>query len=110
MTARPIRRNAQTPDRNGKIFYTSTTSLSHISKELSLLIWEMALFLRVRRLSLYGNTSILMHLVQIYDNGILCKKQVFPIDPVCLFDISGQYILDNLYMLGQGIVKTLPAF
>ncbi|MCQ5129482.1 hypothetical protein NE562_07400 [Butyricicoccus faecihominis] len=33
MTARPIRRNAQTPDRNGKIFYTSTTSLSHISKE-----------------------------------------------------------------------------
>ena len=34
MTARPIRRNAQTPDRNGKIFYTSTTSLSHISKSL----------------------------------------------------------------------------
>ncbi len=34
MTARPIRRNAQTPDRNGKIFYTSTTSLSHISKRL----------------------------------------------------------------------------
>ena len=33
MTARPIRRNAQTPDRNGKIFYTSTTSLSHISKK-----------------------------------------------------------------------------
>ena len=33
MTARPIRRNAQTPDRNGKIFYTSTTSLSHISKQ-----------------------------------------------------------------------------
>ena len=32
MTARPIRRNAQTPDRNGKIFYTFTTSLSHISK------------------------------------------------------------------------------
>ena len=32
MTARPIRRNAQTPDRNGKIVYTSTTSLSHISK------------------------------------------------------------------------------
>ena len=81
-----------------------------MKKELSLLIWEMALFLRVCRLSLYGNTSILMHLVQIYDNGILCKKQVFPIDPVCLFDISGQYILDNLYMLGQGIVKTLPAF
>ena len=34
MTARPIRRNAQTPDRNGKIFYTSITSLSHISKVL----------------------------------------------------------------------------
>ena len=35
MTARPIRRNAQTPDRNGKIFYTSTTSLSHISKSIA---------------------------------------------------------------------------
>ena len=35
MTARPIRRNAQTPDRNGKIFYTSITSLSHISKILA---------------------------------------------------------------------------
>ena len=38
MTARPIRRNAQTPDRNGKIFYTSTTSLSHISKVIALII------------------------------------------------------------------------
>ncbi len=32
MTARPIRHNAQVPDRNGKIFYTSFTSLSHIIK------------------------------------------------------------------------------
>ena len=39
MTARPIRRNAQTPDRNGKIFYTSTTSLSHISKLAWLLMF-----------------------------------------------------------------------
>ena len=31
--ARPIRHNAQVPDRNGKIFYTSITSLSHISKQ-----------------------------------------------------------------------------
>ena len=38
MTARPIRRNAQTPDRNGKIFYTSTTSLSHISKGARLIL------------------------------------------------------------------------
>ena len=38
MTARPIRRNAQTPDRNGKIFYTSTTSLSHISKGMKQLV------------------------------------------------------------------------
>ncbi len=29
---RPIRHNAQVPDRNGKIFYTSIASLSHISK------------------------------------------------------------------------------
>ena len=33
MTARPIRHKAQVPDRNGKIFYTSITSLSHISKD-----------------------------------------------------------------------------
>ena len=32
MTARPIRHKAQVPDRNGKIFYTSIASLSHISK------------------------------------------------------------------------------
>jgi hypothetical protein len=31
--ARPIRHNARVPDRNGKIFYTSITSLSHISKD-----------------------------------------------------------------------------
>ena len=30
--ARPIRHNGQVPDRNGKIFYISITSLSHISK------------------------------------------------------------------------------
>ena len=30
--ARPIRHPAQVPDRKGKIFYTSITSLSHISK------------------------------------------------------------------------------
>ena len=30
--ARPIRHPAQVPDRNGKIFYTSITSLSHINK------------------------------------------------------------------------------
>ena len=32
MTARPIRYQRQVLDRNGKIFYTSITSLSHISK------------------------------------------------------------------------------
>ena len=33
MTARPIRYQRQVSDRNGKIFYTSIASLSHISKE-----------------------------------------------------------------------------
>ena len=33
MTARPIRYQRQVSDRNGKIFYTSITSLSHISKK-----------------------------------------------------------------------------
>ena len=37
--ARPIRHNARVPDRNGKIFYTSITSLSHISKIAG---WEKA--------------------------------------------------------------------
>ena len=34
MTACPIRYQRQVPDRKGKIFYTSITSLSHISKFL----------------------------------------------------------------------------
>ncbi len=33
MTARPIRYQRQVSDRKGKIFYTSITSLSHISKD-----------------------------------------------------------------------------
>ena len=33
MTARPIRYQRQVSDRNGKIFYTSIASLSHMSKE-----------------------------------------------------------------------------
>ena len=33
MTACPIRYQRQVSDRKGKIFYTSITSLSHISKE-----------------------------------------------------------------------------
>ena len=38
MTARPVRHNAQVLDRNGKIFYTSITSLSHISKEKGVVV------------------------------------------------------------------------
>ena len=34
MTARPIRYQSRISDRNGKFFYTSITSLSHISKHL----------------------------------------------------------------------------
>ena len=36
MTARPIRYQRQVSDRKGKIFYTSITSLSHISKQAQL--------------------------------------------------------------------------
>ena len=36
MTARPIRCQRQVSDRNGKIFYTSIASLSHINKNLGL--------------------------------------------------------------------------
>ena len=38
MTARPIRYQSRMSDRNGKIFYTSITSLSHIRKELGLVV------------------------------------------------------------------------
>ena len=46
MTARPIRYQRQVSDRKGKIFYTSITSLSHISKlsrfEVSYFnLWEL---------------------------------------------------------------------
>ena len=37
MTARPIRYQRQVSDRKGKIFYTSITSLSHISKDAVLI-------------------------------------------------------------------------
>ena len=37
MTACPIRYQRQVPDRKGKIFYTSITSLSHISKSLEII-------------------------------------------------------------------------
>ena len=40
MTARPIRHKAQVPDRNGKIFYTSITSLSHISKRRGYILYK----------------------------------------------------------------------
>ena len=38
MTARPIRYQRQVSDRNGKIFYTSITSLSHISKRAGVIL------------------------------------------------------------------------
>ena len=37
MTARPIRYQRQVSDRNGKIFYTSIASLSHINKRCGVL-------------------------------------------------------------------------
>ena len=42
MTARPIRYQRQVLDRNGKIFYTSITSLSHISK-IRWTVWRTTL-------------------------------------------------------------------
>ena len=38
MTARPIRYQRQVSDRNGKIFYTSIASLSHISKHFRMIV------------------------------------------------------------------------
>ena len=58
MTARPIRRNAQTPDRNGKIFYTSTTSLSHISKEAGIKKIYKSIIDEKNRLNAYLLTEV----------------------------------------------------
>ena len=50
MTACPIRYQRQVSDRKGKIFYTSITSLSHISKNLRLqTIADYTNFLEMRR-------------------------------------------------------------
>ncbi len=38
MTARPIRYQRQVSDRKGKIFYTSITSLSHISIHFRIIV------------------------------------------------------------------------
>ena len=43
MTARPIRYQSRVSDRNGKIFYTSITSLSHISKKSMLIAVQILL-------------------------------------------------------------------
>lgn len=55
MTARPIRYQRQVSDRNGKIFYTSIASLSHISKPLDNETWEgiLAIFVKNYHFSLY---------------------------------------------------------
>ena len=74
MTARPIRRNAQTPDRNGKIFYTSTTSLSHISKYTGDKTTEIVdyMLLYVDKTSKYETDAIsyTKHLIKANNNQI----------------------------------------
>ena len=63
MTARPIRRNAQTPDRNGKIFYTSTTSLSHISRSNRYVTESSLRFLKLKpqAVCLWGKRNCVKH-------------------------------------------------
>ena len=69
MTARPIRRNAQTPDRNGKIFYTSTNSLSHISKGL----W----FVLDRDYNAYDTLAVVDNLQKKFEEGdILPESEI----------------------------------
>ena len=81
MTARPIRRNAQTPDRNGKIFYTSTTSLSHISKGL----W----FVLDRDYNAYDTLAVVDNLQKKFEEGdILPESEIIsnqaPVGPLGL--------------------------
>ena len=66
MTARPIRYQRQVSDRKGKIFYTSITSLSHISK-----VWGFV------GLSLQRHTSILpsRRRLPLFDKGISAANQ-----------------------------------
>ena len=51
MTACPIRYQRQVPDRKGKIFYTSITSLSHISKKLGIILCITILLMTQRVLN-----------------------------------------------------------
>ena len=44
MTACPIRYQRQVSDRKGKIFYTSITSLSHISKGVRVIAATLSVF------------------------------------------------------------------
>ena len=56
MTACPIRYQRQVPDRKGKIFYISITSLSHISKAPWIIVFNgLALFLVVTVFQLFGD-------------------------------------------------------
>ena len=58
MTARPIRYQRQVSDRKGKIFYTSITSLSHISKEAGIKKIYKSIIDEKNRLNAYLLTEV----------------------------------------------------
>ena len=60
MTACPIRYQRQVPDRKGKIFYTSITSLSHISKLMRPFIgWSATVVITLGRSRMGSNCPLL---------------------------------------------------
>ena len=61
--ARPIRHPAQVPDRNGKIFYTSITSLSHISKRLGDVVKQERLKLNLSQNALAEQAKVSLRTV-----------------------------------------------
>ena len=69
MTARPIRYQRQVSDRKGKIFYTSITSLSHISKGL----W----FVLDRDYNAYDTLAVVDNLQKKFEEGdILPESEI----------------------------------
>ena len=66
MTACPIRYQRQVSDRKGKIFYTSITSLSHISKLGGQLLGQLAQYFFK---SVNGNHGFRSSLYVLYHGG-----------------------------------------
>ena len=81
MTACPIRYQRQVSDRKGKIFYTSITSLSHISKcRVNEMVHFLLRFFRKSHASDCNGRNFLQMIAQnsfSHDKNLLCNDLIF---------------------------------